>query len=229
MKKILFLSISLTALFSNFAEAQVLSAQQTVNDIATNERRFNNKNAVDKTAGSKYFNETFLPAKIVGSNEIILVRHNAYTDDMEVSVNDEIKIVPAETNMVINMVNGGISYEYVPYTNEKGVKKEGYLKLVSNNPKVKIYKSETVYLKPEVHPASGYDTYKPAAYTKMKDEYFIKIGDSEIKTLSLKKKAIVSIVPEKEKEIASFIKENKISFSEDADLNQLGRFINSLM
>ncbi|MBC8643128.1 hypothetical protein H9W95_00385 [Flavobacterium lindanitolerans] len=63
----------------------------------------------------------------------------------------------------------------------------------------------------------------------MKDEYFIKIGDSEIKTLPLKKKAIVSIVPEKEKEIASFIKENKISFSEDADLNQLGRFINSLM
>ncbi|MEZ0005278.1 hypothetical protein ABH942_000629 [Flavobacterium sp. 28YEA47A] len=229
MKKILFLSISLTALFSNFAKAQVLSAQQTVNDIANNERRFSNKNAVDKTAGSKYFNETFLPAKIVGSNEIILVRHNAYTDDMEVSINNEVKIVPAELNTMINMTNSTTSYEYVAYTNEKGVKKEGYLKLISNNPKVKIYKSEVVYLKPEVHPASGYDTYKPAAYTKSKDEYFIRLSESEIKPLSLKKKAIVSIVPEKEKEIASFIKENKISFSEDTDLNQLGRFLNSLM
>lgn len=228
MKKILFLSISITALFSNFAEAQI-NAQQTVNDIATNERRFADKNKVDKTAGSKYFNETFLPAKIAGSNEIILVRHNAYTDDMEVSINNEVKVVPAELNTVINMTNSPISYEYVAYTNEKGVKKEGYLKLISNNPKVKIYKSETVYLKPEVHPASGYDTYQPATYAKSKDEYFFKLGESEIKTLPLKKKAIISIVPEKEKEIASFIKENKISFSEDADLNQLGRFINSLM
>ncbi len=228
MKKILFLSISLTALCSNFAQAQI-NAQQTVNDIATNERRFADKNAVDKTAGSKYFNETFLPAKIVGSNEIILVRHNAYTDDMEVNVNDQIKVVPAEVNMVINLTNSTTSYEYVEYTNEKGVKKEGYLKLISNNPKVKIYKSEVVYLKPEVHPASGYDTYKPATYAKSKDEYFIRLSGSEVKPLSLKKKAIVSIVPEKEKEIASFIKENKISFSEDADLNQLGKFINSLM
>ncbi len=228
MKKILFLSISLTALFSNFAEAQI-NAQQTVNDIVTNERRFAEKNAADKTAGSKYFNESFLPAKIAGSNEIILVRHNAYTDDIEVSINNEVKILPSELNMTINMTNSATSYEYVEYTNEKGEKKQGYLKLISNNPKVKIYKSEVVYLKPEVHPASGYDTYQPATYKKAKDEYFFKIGDSEIKTLPLKKKAIVSIVPEKEKEIASFIKENKISFSEDADLNQLGKFINSLM
>ncbi|WP_447635152.1 hypothetical protein [Flavobacterium microcysteis] len=228
MKKILFLSISLTALFSNFAEAQI-NAQQTVNDIANNERRFADKNKVDKTAGSKYFNETFLPARIAGSNEIILVRHNAYTDDMEVSINNEVKLVPSELNMVINMTNSATSYEYVEYTNEKGVKKTGYLKLISNNPKVKIYKSETVYLKPEVHPSSGYDSYQPATYAKSKDEYFFKLGESEIKTLPLKKKAIVSIVPEKEKEIASFIKENKISFSEEADLNQLGKFINSLM
>lgn len=227
MKKILFLSISLTALFSNFAEAQI-NAQQTVNDIANNERRFSDKK-VDKTAGSKYFNETFLPAKIAGTNEIILVRHNAYTDDMEVSINNEVKLVPAELNMMINMTNSATSYEYVEYTNEKGVKKTGYLKLISNNPKVKIYKTETVYLKPEVHPASGYDTYQPATYAKSKEEYFFKLGESEIKSLPLKKKVIVSIVPAKEKEIASFIKENKISFSEEADLNQLGKFINSLM
>lgn len=228
MKKILFLSISLTALCSNFAEAQI-NAQQTVNDLANNERRFADKNKVDKTAGSKYFNETFLPARIAGSNEIILVRHNAYTDDMEVSINNEVKVVPAELNTMINLTNSPTSYEYVAYTNEKGVKKEGYLKLISNNSKVKIYKTETVYLKPEVHPASGYDTYQPATYAKSKDEYFFKLGDAEIKTLPLKKKAIVSMVPEKEKEIASFIKENKISFSEEADLNQLGKFINSLM
>lgn len=228
MKKLFFLSISITALVSNFAQAQI-NAQQTVNDIATNERRFANKNAVDKTAGSKYFNETFLPAKIAGSNEIILVRHNAYSDDMEVSVNNEIKIIPAEENMVISMTNSPTSYEYIAYTNEKGEKKTGYLKLISNNSKVKIYKSEVVHLKPEVHPASGYDTYKPATYAKSKDEYFFKVGDSEIKSLPLKKKSIVSIVPEKEKEIVTFIKENKISFSEEADLNQLGRYINSLL
>lgn len=228
MKRIFFLSISITALFSNFAQAQI-SAQQTVNDMATNERRFANKNAVDKASGSKYFNESFLPAKIGDSNEILLVRHNAYTDEIEVSINNEVKIVPAELNMPINLTNSATSYEYVEYTNEKDVKKQGYLKLISNNQKVKIYKSEAIYLKPEVHPASGYDTYKPAAYTKLKDEYFIKIGDSEIKTLPLKKKVIVAIVPNKEKEIASFIKENKISFSEEADLIQLGRYINSLM
>lgn len=121
MKKILFLSISLTALFSNFAEAQI-NAQQTVNDIVTNERRFADKNAADKTAGSKYFNESFLPAKIAGSNEIILVRHNAYTDDIEVSINNEVKILPSELNMTINMTNSATSYEYVEYTNEKGEK-----------------------------------------------------------------------------------------------------------
>jgi len=225
MKVPFLLSVSIVALFSNFAQAQ-----SAVNTTPTSEIRFLPKKvAPDKTPGSQYFNETFVPAKIGNSNEIVLVRHNAYTDEIEVNIDNAIKIVPSDISLPVRLTNSPISYEYVEYTTEKGTRKEGYLKAISNNQKIKIYKSESIYRKPEVDPDSGYGTYKPAAYTKLKDEYFIKMGDADIKPLPLKKKSIIAILPEKEKEIAAFIKDNDLSISEEASLVMLGRYINSLM
>lgn len=224
MKANFVLSISIAALFSNFALAQ--SATTT----PISERKLTVKQfPQDKTPGSQYFNEAFMPAKIGNSEEIVMVRHNAYTDEIEVNINSVIKVLPSEMNESIQLMNSPFSYEYVEYTTEKGPKKLGYLKAISNNQKIKIYKSESIYRKEEVEADLGYGSSKPAAYTKLRDGYYIKIGDNDIKPLSLKKKSIVSILPEKEKEIVAFMKENELSLSEEKDLIALGRYINSLM
>lgn len=224
MKVTLYSSIAIVALLSNFAQAQ------TANTTPVSERRYLTKNIVqDKTPGSQYFNEAFVPARIGNSDEIVMVRHNAYTDEMEISINNVIKIIPTEMNLSIRLANSPISFEYVDYTNEKGAKKTGYLKLISNNPKLKIYKAEAIYRKAEVEADLGYGSSKPAAYVKLRDEYFTQLGDSEIKPLAQKKKSIVAILPEKEKEIAAFIKDNDLSLSEEASFVMLGRFINSLI
>lgn len=224
MKVKFLVSTSIVALFSNFA-----LAQSAANTTSVSEIKFLPKKVVqDNTPGSQYFNETFQPAKIGNSNEIVFIRHNAYTDEIEINIDNVTKIVPSEYSP-INLTNGATSYEYVEYTTEKEARKQGYLKTISNNQKIKIYKSEAIYRKAPVEADLGYGTSKPATYAKLKDEYFIKIGDSEIKPLPLKKKNIIAILPEKEKEIAAFIKDNDLSISEEASLVMLGRYINSLM
>lgn len=232
MKKLNFLTVVSSILLSGYANAQIQNETQTnmKDEIYTGSGFINTKKvSSEKATGSKYFIETFSPAKVGSSNQVYLVRHNAYTDEMEIKVNEEIKALPPEPNVVISLVNSNIAYEFADYTDAKGIKNQNYLTIISNTPGVKIYRKDKIFLKPESQPTSGYDQYKPAAYKKTNPEYYVKVGNNAVVPFSAKKKDAVKLVSGKEKEISDFIKENKISFTEDVDLNKFGVFLNTLL
>ena len=195
-----------------------------------NPRYATEKKAESQAAqGSQYYIETFNPAKIDDSNEVNLVRYNAYTDELEMKVNDEILVLQPKDNQIIKLVNNTASYEYVAYTDKENITQQHYLVLVSDNPNLKIYKKERITLIPEQQPTGGYQKYKAPMYKKLDPEYYIKMNDGQVVYMSDKKKDVIGLIPGKESALKDFIKENRISTSDDEDLKKLGNYMSTLL
>jgi len=74
---------------------------------------------------------------------------------------------------------------------------------------------------------SGYQTSAPVDKIKIKSQYYIKDGDNLIK-IKLKKKTILALMKDKQKEVQSFAKKEKLSFKKEKDLRAIFRFYNTL-
>ena len=190
---------------------------------------YSKKGESQPAMGTQYFIENFSAAKIDNSNEIMLVRFNAYTNEMELKINDEINVLQAKENQNIALVNGKATYQYLQYINEDNLENQGYLMVISNSPKFRIYRKEKIELIPEQQAMGGYDKYKPAQYKKLDPEYYVQVGDGKIVYTKGKKKDFARMFEGKEKEISSFIKENRINTSDEADLYKLGTYIGTIL
>lgn len=178
--------------------------------------------------GSMFVNEKYMPAKLSNDGKTVLLRYNAYADNFEISdpQAQTVNVLPKRNDVVITFVSTGDEYTLQQYKTEKGETIEGYLNIVSQTPNVKIYKRERVFLQPESFPANSYQTYKPANYKKASDEFYLKLKDQDALYFS-SKKDLAKLVPAKSKEILDFIKKNKLDVEKEADLQQLGTFLNT--
>jgi hypothetical protein len=73
----------------------------------------------------------------------------------------------------------------------------------------------------------GYYAPRPATYKKNKERHSLIFDYAEAVLIDTNKKRFSSIFSGKEKEVLSFIKKNKINLSNDLDLIELVRFLNS--
>ena len=206
------------------------TAQQTyVNTNGSMDYMYTKKAPSEPAGGTQYFIESFNTAKIDDSKDIALVRYNAYTDEMELKIHNEIVVLEPKEGMTIRLVNNQANYTFTQYTNEDGVASQNYLVIISDNPNLKIFKRERIYLQPEQHPQGGYQKYKAPLYKKLNPEYYIQMNDGNIVYMSDRKKDIIDLIAGKEKEVKDFIKENKIKVSDDKDLQLLGNFMSTLL
>ncbi|RYJ43355.1 hypothetical protein [Flavobacterium beibuense] len=213
-----------------FATA-ALSAQQTTYNYNNGQigAIYSKKADSQPAQGSQYYNEKFLPGKVDDANEVSMIRYNAYSDEIEVQVNNEILVLQPKDNQTITLSGDKGAYKYLQFTDKENVSSQRYLIPISENDKVNIYKKENIYLQPEEHPTSGYGSYKAPMYRKKDLEYYIQLNNGDIVYMSTKKKDVTAIIPGKEKEIKNFIKENKIDTDEDEDLKTLGAYLNTLL
>ncbi len=180
-----------------------------------------------KPVGSQYFDDNFMPANIKDMG-ITMIKYNAYLDQIELkSAVDQTSVLNVEEGRVIATTNGKNAFEFVTYVTDENETVKGYLNLISNNSQVKIYERLRIFLQPETDTKSGYEAYKPPMYKKASTKYFIKIKDNKIVQFN-KKKELFELFPGKEKQINEYIKSNKISFSDVADLSKLGTYLDTL-
>ncbi len=206
------------------------TAQQTyVNTNGSMDYAYTKKAPSEPAGGTQYYIESFNAAKIDDAKEITLVRYNAYSDEMELKIHDEIVVLEPKEDMMIRLVNNQANYTFTQYTNEDGVASQNYLIVVSDNPNLKIFKRERIYLQPEQHPQGGYQKYKAPLYKKLDPEYYIQMNNGDILYMSDRKKDIYNLISGKEKEIKGFMKENRIKVSDDKDLQLLGNFMSTLI
>ena len=225
--------MKLTKLFMILPAALISSvavAQQTYVAPSGSVGLIYSKKAPSEAAqGTQYYIEKFNPAKVDGSNDVNLVRYNAYTDELEMKVNEEIVVLQPKDNQIIRLVNNMAAYEYVAYTDKENVSQQHYLVLISDNPNLKIYKRERIFLQPEQQPSGGYQKYKAPMYKKLDPEYYIQMNNGQVVYMSDKKKDVLALIPGKENELKNFVKENSISTTDDEDLKKLGNYMSTLL
>lgn len=227
MKKLI---VALTLLAVSFGYAQTRGQYDIASGIGGRGQVFDfgkKANARENVNGSPYFVDTYLPVKISNyENETILVRYNAADDEMEFKKDDQLYYVPKSEDLIVKFINSGKEYHYASYT-DKGNATSGYLVLLSENEKISLFKREQIKFVPAKEAANSYDTGRPAEYKKSNDSFFIKINGT-IENFPKNKKELIKKFSHKEKEVAEFLKANKISFSKEADLITLTKFLNTL-
>jgi len=181
--------------------------------------------------GSMYLNEQFMPAKLSSNPTTILLRYNAYSDYFEMSNPQEqhTKGLPKQAGVVITFVTTGEEYTLVNYSNKEKESVNGYLNIISDTPKIKIYKKERIFLQPGMISGNSYQTSKPAMYKKAGDEFYVKIGDAAEAVYFSGKKEFAKLVPAKSKEILDYIKKNDIDVDEVPSLQKLATYMQTIL
>ncbi len=226
MKNLKFTITALAIFLSLSSIAQVNTTVKHSDGRQLTERRESSQPAT----GSMYINERYMPAQVTGYDNNVLVRYNAYSDYFEIN---NTKTGQAETlsknpEVEITVVSTNQTYKVLEYKTEKGETHYGYLTVISEGPKVSLYKKETIVLQPEFFPSNSYQSYKAANYKKSDDEYYIKLNN-EIVYLSSKSKHLAKMMPEQDKEIKTFIKKNKISLDKEQDLVKLADYLQTIL
>lgn len=177
--------------------------------------------------GSTYINSAFLPSKVTGLNLVTPpMRYNAYKDEIEFLKDEKTFYLTKSDSLEVKLL--GTSYKYLEYQvkdgNESGFLIQLYFNIAE---KVSLYKKEKVVYVEKSEAVSGYDEDKPARYKKEDDKFYIKVSDKII-FMPKKKKELLALFPNNEKDVEGFIKTNKISLDEENDLITLVKFLNTL-
>jgi hypothetical protein len=183
-----------------------------------------------ETQGSAYYLDKYMPAKMTGSDEIILLRYNAYLDQFELN-NPQTQtemVLPKDAGKDIVFSGSGDTYSYIQYKNDKDEVVNGYLKVVSNTP-VKIYKTERIFLQQGKPTKNSYQSAKPPVLKHADVDFYILLPGSTQASFFDGKKDFAKLIPGKEKEVLEYIKTNKLDLDKDADLQKLSAYVETVL
>jgi hypothetical protein len=183
------------------------------------------------TQGSMYYIDKYLPAKITGSDEVVLARYNAYLDQFEIS-NPQAQtesVLKGEVGKDVTFTGSEITYSYVEYKNKKGEVNNGYLTAIDNGAKVKIYKSEKIYLQEGAPSKNSYQPAKPPVLKHSDAEFYVLLPGKTQAIFFDGKKDFAKLIPGKEKEVLNYIKTNKLDLENNADLLKLGAYVETIL
>ncbi len=178
--------------------------------------------------GSPYFNYDFINGNVYTTSKTMFteipLRLNIYNDEMEFKSPDGNIAAIATPEIVEKITIENDVWVYTPYSAGKRVSRS-FLRLIAKG-KVKLYVRPNVSFKDAV-PPSGYKDAEPAQFKAQADTYYIRYGE-EAAQLIENKKDLEKIFPDHKKEIAAFIKNNKINHRKEGKLKELVDYYNSL-
>ena len=184
--------------------------------------------------GSPYFNEKFTDSKIKyfdkNLKDVFYLRYNAFSDEIEMGKNkfqnESVEIVQKNEN--IECYIGDDIFLFKNYKNEVGNQIKGYLNIIYDGKKTKIYRSNKKVFMEATQARTSLERAFPARYIDEKSYYISTSDFSEIKYLKTSKKNILKLIDNKEKKVKKYISENKIKLKNESDLIKVFVFFNSL-
>lgn len=182
-----------------------------------------------KVDGSPYYQEEFLKAYISSLDTIMDVRYNVANDEMEVKYNGNVGQLIKSDSLYIKFQYTNKTYKYLFYSYKDEIER-GYLIPATSNNIINLFIKENIKLIPFSEGTLSYGQKtegRPAYYKKDDSIYLIEYSNS-IKEMPSKKKELLKMFPNKEKEIETFLKSNKTSFKEEKDLILLVNYLDTL-
>jgi hypothetical protein len=176
--------------------------------------------------GSPYLNDAYASAQVISptQKQNFNVRYNVYQDVMEYQQNGQPygfdpnsklkKVVLGEETYVIR------KFEF------EGKTKLGFVSLLDSG-KVMLYAKKVVKFQ-DVKKGGNLDgTDSPAKYSHNADAYYYSIGNGELKRIE-NLKTFVAGFPDKNDELTTYAKKEKISAKKEKDLIQIVKYYDGL-
>ncbi|MCA1761086.1 MAG: hypothetical protein LC658_15065, partial [Bacteroidales bacterium] len=118
---------------------------------------------------------------------------------------------------------GDYTFEYIPFTNAKKIKRGFFI--VEEKGNATLYSKPQIIFENAKEPAAYQDAV-PARFLKRPDEYYIRVGMEPAMLIS-KKKDLEEVFPDYKDDISGFIKKNKVKPNNPELLKELVQFYNS--
>mgnify|MGYP003612458072 CR=1 FL=1 len=174
----------------------------------------------NRIEGSPYFDESFLPAKILGVEKTFKTRYNVFLDQFEIRYEDETFVLPKDNRYpIINLKDS----KYVLLT----LNNTYYIESYSNN-NFALLKKERIKISEKKKATTGYSSDKPERYVPMSSEFYLKLGEDKIIEFPKNKNVLFDTFPNFKTKINKYLKDSKPSFKQEADLIALTKFLSTL-
>ncbi len=188
------------------------------------------KNTDVKPEGSPYMFNTFMLGKIIGINQDLMLRYNAFADEVEIQKTETENgaILKDLQFNIISMNFGKYKLRLLNYKNAKNEGVYGYLVEVFNANDFSLLRRDKIILENEKMPKTSFEPYYPAKFVKVKNEFYIEKKDKSVLPMPKNKKELEAVFPNQMGEIETFFKNKNYSFKEEQDLIEISKFIATL-
>ncbi|NMR35981.1 hypothetical protein HIO71_17520 [Chryseobacterium aquaticum] len=225
MKKIV-LSILTIAFSFSFAQSGIILSKDNMlegsmlHDMVTSAKAGRSLK-YDDILGSPYSNQNFSKAKIAEDYEMIQVRYNSYSDEVEFKNENGVMVLPKENKF--SKIEILSPKQTLIFVNTKDDLNGYFYELL--NGKTSLYKKIKTKFIDVIPASSSYASEKPATFKNLDPIYYIKTEKGFIKNPK-NKKEIIEQLPEKKEVLNTFFSQNKIKFDKEEDLKKLVTFLN---
>ncbi|WP_310377942.1 hypothetical protein [Flavobacterium sp.] len=180
--------------------------------------------------GSPYIFDTFILGKIIGINQELMLRYNAFSDEIEIQKNETENDALLKDNLFDVVLINFEKYKLrlLNYINSKGEAVYGYLVELSNQNEVSLLRRDKIILENEKVPKTTFEPYYPAKFTKLKSEFYIETKDKRIIQMPKNKKELETLFPMKKEEITNHLKNSSFSLKDEKSLIEISKFIAKL-
>jgi len=179
--------------------------------------------------GSPYLNESFIEGELFTTSkthyENIPLRYNIFSDQIEIRSDGGQVMGLTVPEVVEKLEFGEYMMEYVPFMNGNKVSRGFFMVMEKGN--------ATLYSRLQVDfeaakPAGAYQDPQPPKFVRKSDEYYIRVGKEAAKPV-FRKRDIEAVFPDHIKEVADFIKKNRVRPNKPERLSALVKYYNGLL
>jgi len=176
-----------------------------------------------------YPNPNYLPGSIYENGKEMVrdlpMRYNAYTDEIEVKEkrqSEDYQTLEKNENVSVK-----IAYDPYIYLPDNGIKeKSGFMNVLVDGEKYKLYKKETVTFHPLVKAQTGYDSDSPARFTQ--NVYYYLVQNGNLMDIPSRKSKVVDMLENENSGMKSYIKKSKLDVRKEAGLKKAVEHLDTL-
>ncbi|RIH63562.1 hypothetical protein D1164_19220 [Mariniphaga sediminis] len=231
MKRLWFISVFLLWVSAySFAQLnwEVRTASEFYNSYNLKKGNWRSTLTEKNIDGSPYLNDDFIEGSVFTTSQTqfvgILLRYNIFNDQIEFRSGDGPVQAMATPEIVEKIEFGEYQFEYIPYLHVKKMKYGFFVVLEKGY--ATLYSRLSVEFE-EAKKPGGYQDAQPPKFSRRADEYYIRIGKKPALLVAGKKDLEIALSDHK-KDVASFIKNNKVRPNKPETLKELVQYYNSL-
>ena len=150
------------------------------------------------------------------------IRYNIFEDEMEFVKDESLYYLAKEVGRKVRFKDSDFTYKVYELNYELN-----FFKVLVEGKNSLVAKQGVKYVDAKVA-LSGYDKAKPANYKRLKDEMYIALEDNSLVKVSKNKNQFFSAFGDKESDMKSYMKENRLNHKKLKDLKKAVSYFNTL-